>query len=75
MGLVHCKGEDKVLHLPCWRGTLGVLQAKLGLRNLGLWSRVMLSSEVLSLLPPSSPQLEKSSCWLIPSYNVAMPGA
>ena len=44
----------------------------LGLRILGLQILGVQSSELLSLLLPSSPQLVKSSCWLIPSNNVAM---
>lgn len=72
MGLVHCKGEDKVLLLLRWRCTLGVRHAELGLRILGLWIVKVQSSELLSLLLPSSPQLEKSSCWLIPSNTIAM---
>lgn len=77
MGLVHAKGEVKVLLLLRWRCTMGVLQAEpglriLGLRILGLQIRGLQSSELLSLLLPSSPQLEKSSCWLIPPNNVAM---
>lgn len=82
MGLVHSTGEDKVLLLLRWRCTRGVLHAELGLqilglRILGLRILEVLSSELLSLLLllPSSPQLVKSSCWLIPSYNVAMLGA
>ena len=75
MGLVHCKGEDKVLLLLRWRCTLGVTQAMLGLQNLGPCVRETQSSEVLSLLLPSSPQLEKSSRWLVASNNVAMPWA
>lgn len=70
MGLVHCKGEEKVLLLLRWRCTLGVLHAELGLKIMETQS-----SELLSLLLPSSPQLEKSSCWLISSNNIAMLGA
>lgn len=83
MGLVHCEGEDRVLLLLRWRCTLGVLGLWIlgmwipGLRILGLRILKVQSSELLSplLLFPSSPQLEKSSCWLIPSNKVAMLGA
>ncbi len=84
MGLVHCKGEVNVLLLLRWRCALGVLHAELGLQIpglliLGLWTLGLFvleaqSSELLSLLLPSSPQLVKSSCWLIPS-NIIVLGA
>lgn len=74
MGLVHDKGEVRVLLRLRWRCTLGVVHAELGLQILGLRILNVQSSE-LSLLLPSSPQLEKSSCWLIPSNKVAMLGA
>lgn len=70
MGLVHCKGEVLLLLQGC--GPLGVLQTKLGLHILGLQITAQ-SSEAVSLLFPSSPQLEKSSRWLIPSITVSTP--
>ena len=47
----------------------------LGLRILGLRKLGAKSSELLSLLLPSSPQLEKSRCWLISSNNAIILGA
>lgn len=69
MGLVHPAGDDGVLHLLRWRCTLGVLHPKSR-----PWVLEVASSELLSLLLVSSPQLEKSSCWLIPSNTVAILG-
>lgn len=59
-----------LLLLLRWRWALGVRLEEAGLQILG--PLVAQSSELLSLLLPSSPQLEKSSFRLISSNNILM---